>query len=557
MKAAIYARFSSTLQDERSVDDQVRICREKAEKEGWEVVDVFADYAISGAVRERPGLNAMLARLGEFDVVIAEALDRISRHQADIATIYETLKFNACQLVTLSEGSISEIHIGFTGTMAALFRTNLADKIRRGQRGRVAAGRIPGGICYGYRKVIRVDSAGEPVRGLREIDHEQADVILRVFHERLAGQSGRAIVQRLNADGIPGPTGRGWTVSMVNGDGIRGNGILRNEIYIGRLVYNRTRMVRDPVSRRRVPRVNPRAEWVRQEVPELRIVPQELWDRVHADLVQREGWAFHQQQRPKRLLSGLVQCGVCGANYIVVGKDLWGCSAQRQKGTCDNGRKITTAALESRVLDGLQTRLLDPELVKLFVRRFHKHLAAAEAEQSRNRGKLERQLETVKVRVARMVAIVTDGGSEFEEFREALQSAKAERQAIEAELADLDAEKIIPLMPNIGEEYQRAVNRLSEALSGSADARVDAVPALRSLIESIRLLPRATGRGVDIELTGRLASIIALSTGKKLDAQPLTMPMRAVAGGGSTRPMIKAVAEDCYALDHRLARVVL
>ena len=91
MRAAIYARYSNDSQSEQSIDDQVRICRAKAEREGWSVVGIYADYAISGTVAARPQFERILteARAGLFDVVLAEALDRISRDQEQIAGFYK------------------------------------------------------------------------------------------------------------------------------------------------------------------------------------------------------------------------------------------------------------------------------------------------------------------------------------------------------------------------------------------------------------------------------------------------------------------------------------
>jgi len=54
MKIAIYARFSSDKQSDASIEDQVRICTVRADKESWHVVDTYADAAISGATRFRP-----------------------------------------------------------------------------------------------------------------------------------------------------------------------------------------------------------------------------------------------------------------------------------------------------------------------------------------------------------------------------------------------------------------------------------------------------------------------------------------------------------------------
>ena len=74
MRAAIYARYSSDLQSAASIDDQVRLCRERALAAGHEIIEVFSDYAISAsALRTRPGMLALMdaARArGEHEVVL-------------------------------------------------------------------------------------------------------------------------------------------------------------------------------------------------------------------------------------------------------------------------------------------------------------------------------------------------------------------------------------------------------------------------------------------------------------------------------------------------------
>ena len=96
------------------------------------------------------------------------------------------------------------------------------------------------------------------------------------------GRSPRDIAVELNREGIPGPQGRTWGPSTIYGNWQRGTGILNNELYVGRLVWNRQRFVKDPTTGKRQARLNPQAEWVIQDVPALRIVEQELWDAVKA-----------------------------------------------------------------------------------------------------------------------------------------------------------------------------------------------------------------------------------------------------------------------------------
>ena len=131
-RAVIYARYSSDLQSEASIDDQVRLCQERAEREGMLVQQIFTDYAISGgSLNNRPGMRSLMeaAQQDRIDVVIAEALDRVSRDQEDIAAIFKRLQHAEVCLLTLAEGEINELHVGLKGTMNALFLKDLAAKM--------------------------------------------------------------------------------------------------------------------------------------------------------------------------------------------------------------------------------------------------------------------------------------------------------------------------------------------------------------------------------------------------------------------------------------------
>ncbi len=173
MRAAIYARYSSDNQREASIEDQTRICRDRIEREGWTLTQVYSDASISGATTLRPGYQMLLedARNGAFDVVIAEALDRLSRDLEDIAGLFKQLSFSGVTLFTLAEGEVNELHIGLKGTMNALYLKDLAQKTRRGLEGRVREGRSGGGLCFGYDVVKSFDAVGDRIRGERAINY--------------------------------------------------------------------------------------------------------------------------------------------------------------------------------------------------------------------------------------------------------------------------------------------------------------------------------------------------------------------------------------------------
>jgi site-specific DNA recombinase len=285
-RAAIYARYSSDNQREASIDDQVRSCRAGADREGWTVVDVYPDYAISGATTHRPSFQRLLsdARLGKFDIVLAEAMDRISRNQEHIAGFFKQVSFAGVRMVTLADGDISELHIGLKGTMSALFLKDLAQKTHRGLEGRVRAGHSGGGLSFGYRVARRSAADGSPLAGTMEIVDEQAAIVRRVFAEYAAGRSPRATGIALNAEGVSGSRGGTWTASLILGNAQRETGILRNRLYAGERVWDRQHFIKDPTTGKRIARPNPRDAWLVTAVPDLRIVDDALWQAAQARL---------------------------------------------------------------------------------------------------------------------------------------------------------------------------------------------------------------------------------------------------------------------------------
>src|SRR5216684_1404239 len=282
MRAALYARYSSDNQRDASIADQVRLCRLFATREGWRVEEEYSDHAMSGATLLRPGFQALMrdALRKRFDAVLTESLDRLSRDQEETAGLFKRLTFLGIRVVTLSEGMISDLHVGLKGTMNALFLKDLADKTRRGLRGRVEAGKSGGGNSYGYDVVKRVADDGSPIRGDRAINENEARIVRRIFEEYARGDSPRTIAARLNRENVPGPSGRSWGASTIHGHRERGTGLLNNELYIGRIVWNRLRYIKDPSTGKRVSRINNRSEWISRSVPALRIIEDALWQAV-------------------------------------------------------------------------------------------------------------------------------------------------------------------------------------------------------------------------------------------------------------------------------------
>ena len=552
-RAAIYARFSSDLQRDASIEDQIRSCREFAARQGLEVVETYADHAISGASLMRPGIQKLLrdAQSGRFEMVIAEALDRLSRNQADIATIHQRLQFLSIAIETISEGQISEMHVGLKGTMNALFLKDLATKTHRGLKGRALKGKSAGGITYGYKAVIRHDSHGELIRGDRAIDPVQAAVVRRFFTDYAKGISPRKIAEQLNIETLPGPQGGAWGTSTIHGNRERGTGILNNELYIGRQVWNRLRYVKDPATGKRISRLNPESDWVITEVPELRILDDNLWAAVRhrQGALKSKGTdvPVWDRRRPRHLFSGLMTCGCCGSGFSKVSKDAFGCSAARNKGAavCTNMLTIRREALEVAVLDALAHHLMDPEAVAIFCEEYTHERNRLRAESDAGRAGLERELRQATVDHKRLVDAII-AGVPPEQVKDRMIELDTRRKELERVLASAPGPDPLRFHPSMAQTYRTRVGQLIRGLT-QAEGMEEAREALRSLVDKIVLMPMPAEDSEDgrprlaIDLHGALASLLRLATGQPL--QSLTKAAKAKTAPGTRHEVTDKIDE--------------
>ena len=419
------------------------------------------------------------------------------------------------KMFTLSEGEISELHVGLKGTMNALFLKDLADKTRRGQRGRIEAGKSGGGNSYGN---------GEAVRGDRTINPVQAEVVRRIFRDYAAGKSAKRIAVELNREGVAAPSGGDWGFSTINGNQKRGNGILNNEMYIGKLVWNRQRFIKDLDTSKRQARPNPESEWVIQEAPGLRIVEDDMWNAVEErqktvkherrDDGEEAENHFRDRRRPKYLLSGLTRCGCCGGGYSMISSQLIGCSTRRNKGTCENNMNIRRDALEARVLNALRHNLMQPELFREFCEEFTREMnrlrmegrASIDAAEAEIR-KIDRELETL------LNLILKGGAADMLNAK----MVKLERRQKELKAFLAEAEEPPPLLhPNMAHHYRLQVEDLYAALQEDSEARrMEATGVPRSLVKEIVLTPDPESGELLIEVRGDLAGILAISLERK------------------------------------------
>lgn len=250
MRAALYARFSTDLQREESIDDQYRSCERVASAQGFEVVARYADEGISGGKTDRPGYQALLAaaRAGTFHVIVAEDISRLWRARAEFGQRSAELEDLGVHLVTAVGDDTRRDGFGLVlsikAAMAEHYRREVSYRTRRGMEGLAAAGRTVGGLPYGHKP-------GE------------AAVVVRVFRDRLAGASVGGLAAALNREGIPGPRGGAWSYNAVKR-------VLANPRHKGDIIWGATvSRTRAQDGRRQRPRPRPEGPLVVRQVEPL------------------------------------------------------------------------------------------------------------------------------------------------------------------------------------------------------------------------------------------------------------------------------------------------
>ena len=402
LRCAAYARYSSDLQSPLSIDDQLRICREYAKSHGFTFLEehLYVDEALSGVGADRPGLgrllNAALSPARLFDIILLDDSSRLARNTKDALTIFECLNFAGIRLIAVSQGIDSEneqaqVLVTVHGMVDSLYVKELAKKTHRGLEGLVLRGQHAGGRCYGYDSVPVDGATGKQL----VINEDEAKVVRRIFEMSASGQSLKTIAKTLNHECVPSPRPRSgkkyatWCPTCIRE-------MLRRDLYAGKVIWNSSRFVKVPGTNKRVRRARPESEWRTVAHPELQIISDELWQRVQERQKRlmtmysgaKKGLIPRSATSPY-LLSGILKCGVCGGNLIIVTGyssyghyPQYGCSQHFNRGACSNAMLIRRDWIEERLLDELQNQVLKPEAIDYVLNEFGDHLKGAFAKLS-------------------------------------------------------------------------------------------------------------------------------------------------------------------------------
>jgi site-specific DNA recombinase len=298
---------------------------------------------------------------------------------------------------------------------------------------------------------------------------------------------------------------------------VRATGILRNELYIGRLVWNRLRYTKDPSTGRRVSRINPREEWIFRDVPELRIIDESLWNSVQSRLdgirssdrvANARATKFWTRRRPQHLLTGKSRSGVCGGPAAPIGKDYIACSTARRQGTCTNRASIRRSEIETWIVQALRHQLMAPHLVSEFIRTFNEEVNRTRRNLDQRREGLQREQRELERRIGTLLDAFTSGVLKGASVQTKLEALEVRQGEVVKELAGL-SEEPVRLHPNLASLYRRKVTALQDVLQSDA-TRAEAVEIIRSLVAQVIFRPTPKA-GLEVELVGDIAGMVHLA----------------------------------------------
>ena len=478
IRAALYARYSSDKQSPTSIDDQLRAARVLATSHGWEVVGVHHDAETTGSVPPslRPGSKRLIADAlaRRFDVLIVEALDRIVRNLGEQELLVNRFEYHGIRIIGTSDGYDTEqrgrkVTRVFRGLQNEIYLDDLREKTHRGLAGKFDRGFHVGGLTFGYRSNPSPDGKGH----FLSIDETQAEIVRWAFSHFAEGHSTRSIVRELNARGVQSARGGTWAISAVQGSAEKGLGLLHNELYLGRQVWNRRQTIKNPETGRRSYVERPRDEWMTREVPGLRIISDELWHAVQTR--ERRGPARGTRSGsgavPRTLFGGgILRCYACGAAVVAINRERYGCSARKDRGptVCPSGHTVKRDLLDTRLVSELRDELLTDDSLSQLRSEVANILSAVAREAGAGSANARRRLVDLDAEIGRIVnAVAVVGISPALQAK--LQTAEAERAQLSETVKALPEVGTVPSVDDLVSGYKTMVTQLRTALDSNDD----------------------------------------------------------------------------------------
>jgi site-specific DNA recombinase len=511
--AAIYARKSTDqvgVSDEnRSVARQVEHAKAYAARKGWAVAEthVYSDDGISGAeFVKRPGflrlMNALKPR-PPFQVLIMSEESRLGREQIETAYALKQIMDAGARVFFYLEdrertldNALDKVMLSLANFAAEMEREKARQRTHDAMLRKAKAQQVAGGKVYGYDNkdvfspLPGPDGASQRLHVIRVINEAQAEVVRRIFELYASGLGIVKVAKLLNAERVPSPRGDGWAPTAIRE-------MLHRELYRGEVVWNKTQRMERAGTKKK--RARDEKEWVHLDAPELRIVPNELWQRVHARVEtnqqaysrraqgQLEGRPVPMGFDSPYLLGGFLKCAVCGGSLIPTSrsgrggrKTYYRCSMNWKRGAsiCDNATSIPTGALDSAILHALSD-VLDERVLARSVDKALAKLRAGTGGHDDRRSRIERELALIESRLGRLLKAIMEGGP-LDTLVAQVKTEEQRKTTLAAELGGLQAVTKVSTL-----DSARLKRSLAERLAGTKALLTRNTPQARRMLKEL------------------------------------------------------------------------
>lgn len=394
-RAVAYARFSSDMQREESIEAQLIAIKTYAESNGYVVIKAYIDKAITGTTDNRPEFRRMMldARNQEFDTVIVHKFDRFARDRNLSLTAKNTLKKFGISLLSvvehLTDDPESIILESVILGMNEYYSKNLAREVMKGLRVNASKCLHTGGKpCLGYDV--------DPQTMKLVINEFEAEAVRIIFKRYLEGESYTSINEELNSKGYTTKRGLPFGKNSLYE-------ILHNEKYTGVYTYNKSAS-KNPEGKFNRHKLKADNEIIRIEGGVPAIISKEDFDEVQKKLISRKNKAGSYTAKQEYLLSNKIVCGECGSTFNGCSRKAndthplyvsYRCSKRNRNMKCKNP-EVRREVIETIVLKKLSEIIFDEKTVPLLVDRYNEYVRSKNIETAR-------QLEVISAEVKKCI----------------------------------------------------------------------------------------------------------------------------------------------------------
>lgn len=411
MNVVIYARYSSSNQRDASIDQQINACKGFCKRNGYKVVDIYTDRAMTGKSDKRPSFQKMILDSAKrtFQGVVVYALDRFSRNRYDSAIYKHKLKENDVRVLSVTENITNDptgiVVEALFEAMAEQYSAELSLKIRRGNDDNARKFLAPGSVPLGY------DRSKD---GRYVINEAEAEVVREIFQRFRDGEKYAEICEDLNNRGIKTSHKSKYNRSSLSR-------MLQNERYIGTFIYKdqRTPDVIPAI-------VDKTLFWEVQRIMDTNTSKKKTYRKTENGIYILTGKIFCECGSPMYGISGTGRHGDQGFYYS--------CKAKREKSGCEK-KNVRRDYIERLVAESIKNMCLDDDAINWLadntIEQQNRDAALEELQILKDNLKAAKQLKSNATK-AILQGIIND------EIREALRQAEEDEHLIEAQIKAME-----------------------------------------------------------------------------------------------------------------------